>query len=190
MSKLERHPFIFPIKETCINADISKLHVNNCLLYGNWLHYLNKGKTFFGLNYNWPSLTTSDSAIENHYDTYVFSWHLEPWDCDWLEKFCSDHPHQQIVVIGEFPLTNYFQKFPNLKGLVFHCWDIYIKYVLDFFGKNYSFSKKRKYTLSSLCNKPSFTKIFITAYLLKNYYPRNDLLLSWNVIVVKNFVIA
>jgi len=187
MSKLEQHQWIFPLRETCIDADISKLHVNNRLLYGNWLHNLNKGKTFFGLNYNWPDSMASDPTIGTHYDTYVFSWHLEQWDNDWLEKFCLEHPSQQIVVIGEFPLSSSYQKFPNLKGLVFHCWDLYVPFILNSFGENYSFPATRQYRVSSLCNKPSFTKIFVTAHLLKNYYPRDDLLLSWNINKLQQF---
>ena len=181
MSSLEYHQYIFSSGDICINADISQLHVNSRLLYGDWLHTLNKGKTFFGLHYNWPRLMQSDPTIGTHYDTYVFSWHLEQWDNDWLEKFCEDHPSQQIVVIGEFPMSHSYQRFPNLKSLVFHCWDLYIPFILNSFGKNYSFPEKQQYRVSSLCNKPSFTKIFVTAYLLKNYYPRDDLLLSWNI---------
>ena len=181
MSQLEQDQWIFPRWDVCVNADISQLHTNNQLLYSDWLHKLNKGKTFFGLNYNWPGQYKLD-PIGNFYDTYVFSWHLEPWDHDWLEKFCEEHPSQQIVIIGEFPLSISYQKrFPNLKCLVNHCWHLFVPHVLDFFGKNYLFPKKREYTVSSLCNMPSMTKAFVTAHLLKNYYPRDDLLLSWNI---------
>lgn len=177
MSDLIYDTYIFPTVDTCLDADITQLHPNNQILYGQWLHKLKKGRTWFGLHWDWPDLNFK-GIIPDDCDTYVFSWHLENWDHDWLDKFCQSHPNQQVIAIGEFQEKS---QHPNLKILVFHCWDLLISYVLETFGNNHEFKEPKKYLVSSLCNKPSFTKTLITAYLIKNYYPHDQLLVSWNI---------
>lgn len=167
--------YIFPVHDICMNGDISSLHINNQILYGDLLSKLQKGKTWYGLNYDWPN--NCSHPIPEDADTYVFSWHLENWDNHWLDQFCEKHPTQQVVVIGEFKEV---PRHKNLRILVYHCWAIYASYLLRTFGNEYKFSKDRVYRLSSLCNKPSFLKALVSAYLLEHYYPRSDLLLSWN----------
>lgn len=176
------HSWIFPTHDICIDGDISSLHLNNQILYGDLLGKLKKGRTWYGLHYDWPE--DFSHLIPEDVDTYVFSWHLENWDNHWLDRFCEKHPDQQVIVIGEFDAV---PRHKNLKILVYHCWSTFVPYLLKTFGKEYKFSKDRTYRLSSLCNKPSFLKTLISAYLLKQYYPRPDLLLSWNKNVRKEY---
>jgi hypothetical protein len=172
---LQYHPWVFQQEQSCVNADLSNIHCNSRLLYGQWLHQLNRGRTWYGLHYDWP--TGRPSAVPEGFDTYVISWHIENWDNDWLDAFCESHPNQLIVIIGEF---NEVPRYPNLKTLVHHCWYLVIPYILQLFDTNYQFKETRKYTLSSLCNKPTQLKTLVSAYLLKNFFQRDDLLLSWN----------
>ena len=175
MPGLVKHDWIFPIHDVTVDGDLSMLHPNNQLLYGEFLHLLKKGRTWFGLNFDWPS--DCPALIPENFDTYVFSWHLENWDNHWLDRFCETHPSQQIVVIGEFDAESHHD---NLRILVHHCWHLFVPYLLDTFGAANKFCKHRPYRLSSLCNKPSVLKALISAHLLEKYHPRNDLLLSWN----------
>jgi hypothetical protein len=152
-------------------------------LYQGWLFDLKKGKTFFGLNWNWPS-NCFDSTIDGFYDTYVFSWHVENWDHEWLKNFCKNHPDSQIIVISEFALDinyyNYYRDIKNLKCLVHHCWDQLIDEVLTIDNPQYVSVFDRKYKFSSLVNKPSYFKTLVTAYLMSTY-DLNDTILSWNI---------
>jgi len=153
-------------------------------LYQGWLLDLKKGKTFFGLNWNWPS-NLFDSTINGFYDTYVFSWHIENWDHAWLKNFCETHPDSQIVVISEFPLDNnnyhnFYRKIKNLKCLVHHWWDHLIDEVLTIDDSPYVPVITRKYKFSSLASKPSYFKVLFTAYLMTTH-DLHDTIISWNV---------
>lgn len=169
--------YIFPMYDVCVDADLSTLHINNQILYADVLAPLKKGHTWYGLNYSWPDHCDHDPIPEG-FDTYVFSNHDENWDSVWLDRFCQSHPNQQVVMIGEFDET---PRHPNLKILVWYYLYLYIPYLLKTFGQGCEFSVMKRYRLSSLCNKPSYLKALTTAYLLKNHYPREDLLLSWNI---------
>ena len=164
--------------ELLLNDDISSLSFRSKKLYGDWILDLRKGKTFFGLNWNWPS--TFDSDISGFYDTYVFSWHVEDWPHAWLKDFCESHPDSQVIVLGEFSLCKNYYHLPNLKSLVHHCWHLLIPEVLQFDSHDYVPMHQRKQRLSSLVNKPSYFKSLTTAYLLKNYLGR-DFIFSWNI---------
>lgn len=170
--------YIFPMHDVCIDADLSSLHLNNQILYADVLAPLKKGRTWYGLNYAWPDFFADRHPIPSGFDTYVFSNHHENWDNGWLDRFCQSHPNQQVVMIGEFDETPIHA---NLKILVWNYLYLYVPYLLDTFGEGCAFSRHRRYRLSSLCNKPSYLKALVTAYLLKNYYPRDNLLLSWNI---------
>lgn len=170
---LQYDDWIFPTHDICTNDTVDQLHHNNKLLYQNVLNKLSKGRTWYGLHFDWPG----NFQIPDNADTYVFSWHLENWDNFWLDAFCKNHPEQQIVVIGEFAEV---AQHKNLKTLVYHCWHLYVPYLIEIFGKKHKFITEKHYRLSSLCNKPSYYKSLVTAFLLKNYHPRKDLLLSWN----------
>lgn len=175
---LQYHPYIYQQHQSCVNAELSGLHHNSQLLYGQWLHRLNRGRTWYGLHYMWPSgILGSPIQVPEGFDTYVISWHIENWDNDWLDEFCESHPNQLVVVIGEF---DEIPRYPNLKTLVYHCWHMVIPYILQLYDTDYQFKETRKYTLSSLCNKPTQFKTLVSAYLLKNFFQRDDLLLSWN----------
>jgi hypothetical protein len=178
-------PSWFPKHDVCENYNFHKLHHNNRMLYESWAGQLIKGKTWFHFHANWPTANQNRiKLIPNDADTYVFSWHIENWDHDWLDIFCQTHPNQMVIAIGEFPVPS---KHKNLKTLVYSCQHLVISNVLKNFHTDYTFDNQRRYRLSSLCNKPSFTKIFSTAYLLTRFYPRNDLLLSWNTNVQKEY---
>ena len=152
-------------------------------LYSSWLFDLKKGKTFFGLNWNWPS-NCFDSTINGFYDTYVFSWHVENWDHEWLKNFCETHPDSQVIVISEFNLDinyySYYRKIKNLKCLVHHCWDQLLDEVLTIDDPQYVPTHNRKYKFSSLVNKPSYFKTLVTAYLMLTH-KLDDTILSWNI---------
>lgn len=179
MTQLIYDRCVFPTHNVCTGADLSQLHPNNQLLYNDWLHQLVRGKTWFGLNYDWPSnFPTSPLAIPEGYDTYVISWHLEPWDFDWIENFCTIHRNQQLIIIGEF---DYQSPYDNCKAIKYHCWDLFVPYVLFTFGKSHNFNNKKLYRLSSLVNKPNFTKTLVSSLLHKHYNQNKNLLMSWNV---------
>ena len=169
--------------EQIINDNLDSLSPRAKKLYTGWLLDLKKGKTFFGLNWNWPS-NCFDSTINGFYDTYVFSWHVENWDHEWLKQFCETHPDSQIVVISEFPLNNnyynYYYKIKNLKCLVHHCWDQLINEVLTNNNPAYTQTVDRTHKFSSLVNKPSYFKALITSYILQKYDTK-DIILSWNI---------
>jgi hypothetical protein len=181
MPDLQKFPGWFPEHNFCENYNFQKLHYNNRMLYQDWVGQLVRGKTWFHFNTSWPRSGRGQHIIANFMpndaDTYVFSNHFENWDHSWLDQFCVEHPNQQIIAIGEYPVL---PKHKNLKTLVYSCQHLLIPDILKNFQNNYKFNSSRKYRLSSLCNKPSLTKIFSTAYLLKNFYPKDDLLLSWN----------
>lgn len=180
MKLLHDHDWIFPLHENFLNSDISRLSYNNRLLYGDWILELIDGKTFFGLHFDWPGTLESLSRpidIPDDCDTYVFSWHIENWPHDWLEQFCQNHSNQKVIVIGEYPWKS---DIPNLKVLVHHCWHWVINYVISKFDYQYKPLSERKHKISSLCNRPSLFKTYVTAYISKNYTDLKDVVLSWN----------
>jgi len=164
--------------EVLISNDIKKLSDRSQLWYSEWILSLTKGKTFFGLNWNWPNVFDSDPG--GFYDTYVFSWHVEAWPHDWLKNFCETHADSQIIVIGEYAKPKKYFDLPNLKCLVYHCWGHLLQEVLNYNQSQFVDFKKRKHVLSSLVNKPSYFKALTTAHLLMKHRDK-DLIFSWNI---------
>jgi hypothetical protein len=164
--------------EQVVDDRIDMLSARVRLLYGDWILDLKKGKTFIGLNWNWPNLWWS--GPKEFYDTYVFSWHGENWPNIWLKNFCESHPDSLVIVIGESPIPEKYYDLPNLKSLVYHSWGQMIQDVLQFNHPEYVPMSKRQHLLSSLVNKPSFFKALTTAQLLSKYNHK-DIIYSWNV---------
>ena len=164
--------------ERLTDDNIKKLSSHAQKLYGKWLLSLKQGKTFFGLNWNWPDLFDSDPG--GFYDTYVFSWHVESWPHNWLKEFCEQHPDSQVIVISEYSKPKRYYDLPNLKCLVYHSWGLILSKVLQYNQPNYVPMTKRKNFLSSLVNKPSYFKALTTAHLLM-HHQNKKLIYSWNI---------
>ena len=169
---------IFPIREIVSDGNFGSLSYNNRLLYENWVGKLQKGRTWFGFQFNWPRTWTRTTAnnIPSNFGTYVFSWHLESWPYDWINEFCQTHPDQQIVVIGEF---DGLPPRINLKILKHHCWHLVVPWALAQY--NCEFQSQKQYVLSSLSAKQSYYKALVTAFLNKNFSNRTDIVWSWNI---------
>lgn len=160
--------------------DVTVLKPRTRLLYGDWILELKRGKTLFALNINWEQIDPTE-----FYDTYVFSFHVEQWNNEWLKKFCVEHSDSQIVIISEFPLDrttdSFYQDVYNLKCLVYHCWGVLLDEVLTFDDTIYVPTEFRHCRLSSLVNKPSYFKALVTAHVMMNHGHRKDMILSWNI---------
>jgi len=76
---LEKTQWILDLHNTFTDQNLGDISFNNKLLYKNLLPKLVRGRTWFGLNYTWPSPNQRDQIPQNQ-DTYVFSWHLENVD--------------------------------------------------------------------------------------------------------------
>ena len=174
---LEKTQWILDIHNTFTDKNLKDISFNNKLLYKNLLPKLIRGRTWFGLNYNWPNPNQRNSIPQNQ-DTYVFSWHLENVDWDFLDNFCVTHPNQQIISINEFDNS---RRHPNLLTLKYHCWAEIIPTMLKRYGINHAFTSKRSHLLSCLINKPSLFKTLVASHVFQKYKTRQDLIITWNV---------
>lgn len=152
---------------------INRLNGLSKQLYGDWIHLLSRGRTFFGLNWNWHTNMPPPS-----YDTYVFSFHVEQWNVDWLQQVCQKFSDRRIVVISEFPASDRFLKYANLKVLVHHHYGLIIQEVLHWRQPDFVPAIHRSKRLSSLTNKASFFKALTTAYLMR-HAPQDEIVISW-----------
>jgi len=166
--------------EIIINNDLSGLSDRSARLFKHWILELSRGRTFFGLNYEWPGNRWHPNLIvpEGFYDTYVFSWGLEDWDHSWLREFCITHPDSQVVSISDTPLRPGYYDLPNLRCLVHHCWHVVLADVCSYDQTPFVPSMHRSYRCSSLVNKPSYFKALTTAHVMMHH--RESLLMSWN----------
>lgn len=170
---LQCHPWIFPLHEIIDDRD-SKLSHNNQLLYGDWLFDLFEGKTWIGLQLNWPDHSI---LIPDDMDLYIFSWHLEPWPYDWLISFADSHPNQRIIVIGEFEPC--FLR-ANIQILKRHCWHLVLPTMLSEWNAGNQFRDVRSKLLSCLCGKPNFYRALIFAFITKYLQNESRIIVSWN----------
>lgn len=143
--------------------------------YGQWILELTRGRTLYNLNWSWKSY----SQLPNDFDTYVFSHHVETWDHIALSDFCEKHPNQMVVIIADYPVSEWYAKHKNLKFLVQHFSSFIIKKVLAATESVFIPMSRRSHRMSILVNKPSFYKTLATAYLRK-YHPDADIIMSWN----------
>lgn len=155
---------------------VKNLSHNNHLLYGDWINeIISSPKTWVGLHWNWP--VAYNLSVPDDMDDYVFSWHLEPCDIDWLLQFADDHPNQQITVIGEFDPVILR---PNIRMLKWHCWHLLIATYLKNAADQSTFSVKRRYLLSALCAKANIFKSLVIAYLCMQYSNDARILYTYN----------
>jgi hypothetical protein len=166
--------------EILISEDLSTLRPRTQKLYKDWLLDLRKGRTFFGLNWNVPTAGSSSIDCHGHFDTYVFSWHVEPWQHDWIKEFCLSHPDSQVIIIGEYPLPDRYFPLPNLRVLVYHCWDVLFEEVFSHTLPARVALSDRKHRLSCLTNKPSYFKSLTLCHLLSKHN-KDELIYSHNV---------
>jgi len=166
--------------EIIVNNDLSKLSDRAARLYQHWILELCQGRTFFGLNYEWPSLQWHPNLIvpKGFYDTYVFSWGFEDWDHLWLRQFCQEHKDSQVIVISDTEFKEGYNAPPNLKCLVHHYWHVLFEEMFVYDRTPFVPSSQRQYRCSSLVNKPSYFKALATAHLMMHH--RESLLMSWN----------
>jgi hypothetical protein len=174
MNKFIQHE-IFDIEQ--FTESLTNLNSNTREFYGDWILELRRGKTFFLLNVNWQG---NSQKIPDDYDRYVFSFHVEPWDHQWIKDFCESHSDQEVVVISEYPLNDQYYALPNLQVLVYHCWAWLIPKVLEYDRNHYKISSTRSRHLSSLTNKPSFFKSLTTGYIY-GHQLKNRAIMSWNI---------
>lgn len=175
---LEHEPRIFEEHDCCHGNELHQLKHNNKILFHDLLPQLIRGKTWIALNFNWPSPNLVKNIPQDQ-DTYIFSWHLENIDFDFLDRFCLEHPNQQVIVLSENTDNN---RHPNLKMLQYHCWHHVIPTMLIVHGYNTKFINIRNKRLSSLASKPSLSKALITAYLHCKYKDRTDVIMSWQLL--------
>ena len=166
--------------EIIVDGDLSGLSDRTSRLYRHWILDLSRGRTFFGLNYEWPSNRWHRNLTipQGFYDTYVFSWGNEDWDHQWLRQFCVDHNDSEVIVISDTALPPGYYDLPNLRCLVHHCWHVLLTDVISYDRTPFVPVAHRTWRCSSLVNKPSYFKVLTTAYLMLHY--RDCVLMSWN----------
>lgn len=174
---LRDRPLFFEANEIHVGQATDLSH-NNSLLYGHWLNDLTIGKTWICLNLNWH--VEGAQAAQNppdDMDRYIFSWHLEPIETEWLIDFADRHAQQQIIVICEYdhsPIRN------NIRFVKYHCWHLVLPAVLLAHDMVDVFKNDRSYLLSCLASKGSVFKTLAVAHLLKNYANDQRVFFTWN----------
>lgn len=123
--------------------------------------------TYFMLNLNWPD-HTAITQIPKNFERYVVSFQIEAVDIYWVKQLAEELPHAQIIVLheGKFYSSEYWPK--NLIFLPWITWDEQLRRMAKIYGRQ-DFVENANYKLTSLCNRVSQYKFYVSAYLLKNH---------------------
>lgn len=134
---------------------------------------------YFLLNLYWPSGSLRD-PIPDH-DRYIISFHTEYVDVDWLKKFVESHSQSKILVLfdGSFYLNQNQNFWPhNVTFLRWISWGHQIEIAKQHFGINKHVAVPEK-KISSLVMRATDYKMFVTAYLIKNFR-FDQMIISWH----------
>jgi hypothetical protein len=133
-----------------------------------WIKKLPNKKIYFALFQRYP-----DHNLPNGYDFYVVSFHLEAVDLYWLKKQKVSGP---ILVL--FDGNDYGIKIPGVHFVPYFYWHFQLEKMQSWFGLKEK--DTRRYKFSSVCNRISQSKLWVTTKLLEVAQPCSLIVLnSW-----------
>jgi hypothetical protein len=158
--------FVFDpnVKGTWDNVKSSSLFTHS--IYTTWTKF-DWPDTYFMLNLSWP-----DDAVIDHtpksFEKYIISFQIEAVDIYWVKRLAQQLPHAQIIVLheGKFYDSEYWPK--NIVFLPWITWDEQLRRIANVYGRQ-DFVDTATYKITSLCNRLSQYKFYVSAYLLKNH---------------------
>lgn len=127
---------------------------------------------WLGLNLQWPKFD-----LPLHRAPYFISWHTEYMDVEWLLQQSRRVYPSPMINITDWPCDLSALGMDNIQCLVYDTFAQQISLLKEKFGCETSPSPP-VYKISSLSNRFSQYKKFVTAYLL-NKHNRADMVLSW-----------
>lgn len=150
----------------------SRIRETAASIYGNLDRPISRG-CFVGINLGWPEF-----ALPNHYDRYFLSFHTEYLDVDWIIDQARQVYPKPVMLASDFEII---AGDPWPDNMVFVQY-ITIHKQLEI-GKSRAGIRHRpdmpKYKISSLANRVSQYKRYVTAYLLKTF-PQDCMILSYH----------
>ena len=120
-----------------------------------WIKKLPNKKIYFALFQRWPT-----QNLPAGYDYYILSFHLEAVAIAWLEKQQVTRP---IIVLADGQSYNF--EIPNVYFLTFFYWHYQLIQMQEWFGVKEKTTPKYKF--STVCNRISQSKVWITTKLLE-----------------------
>jgi hypothetical protein len=123
----------------------------------NWISKLPDKKIYFALMQGWDI-----ADLPNGYDYYIVSFHLEVANLPWLKK---QKVNGQIIVLVDsdrFNLT-----IPGVHFLPYFYWHYQIEKMQEWFGVRPTKNLIPQYKFSSVCNRITQSKLWITTKLLE-----------------------
>jgi hypothetical protein len=134
--------------------------------------------TYIDVNLQWPK-----HDVPLSYDRYLFSWHTEYMDVDWLVRQCQRVHPRPVLCITDWPCDAASLGMSNLECVTYTTVDQQIDILIAKFGVPNQIQPPR-FKLSSLSSRVTQYKKFITAYLLQNF-KHEHMMLSWHAKVRK-----
>jgi hypothetical protein len=126
-----------------------------CFLGYEWIKKLPDKKIYFALFQRWPT-----QNLPTGYDYYIVSFHLEAVDIIWLKQQKVSGP---IIVLADGQSYNF--KIPGVHFLPFYYWHYQLNQMQEWFGVKEK--TVPKYKFSSVCNRISQSKLWVTTKLLE-----------------------
>ena len=120
-----------------------------------WIKQLPDKKIYFALFQRWPN-----QNLPTGYDYYIVSFHLEAVDIAWLKQQKVAGP---IIVLLDGQSYNF--KIPGVEFLSFYYWHYQLQQMQEWFGIKEKITPTYKF--SSVCNRISQSKLWITTKLLE-----------------------
>lgn len=125
-----------------------------------WVSQLpNTHKIFCAFWCNW--IYTPD--LPDGFDFYIFSYHIENVNLEWLEQQ-REKVHGKFIVL--FPGQSYDYQIPNTIFISYIDWHNDIEKILSWNGPGSS-NPDKKFKYSAVCNRVTQSKIWITTKLLE-----------------------
>lgn len=121
-----------------------------------WLKQL-PNNTFCALWQRWP-----DKDLPLGYSLYVVSFHLEVVDINWITQQCKNIK-QPIIILSD---SNYYNVLlpANVHCYTFYHWHKQLEQMRRWFGIQEQ--KQKKYKFSTVCNRITQSKLWVTTKLL------------------------
>lgn len=137
-------------------------------LYAEW-HSINWGDTYFVLHMP-PIGHYQNVTIPKNIKKLVISCHIEPIDIEWLRQLAQARPDCQICLLFDglyAPASSYYPG--NVEIYPWLSWHFQLLRMFKSFGHRPNIPKP-KFWASSLCNRSTQFKLYVTAYCVdKNY---------------------
>lgn len=129
--------------------------------------------TYLAINLQWPK-----HDVPLTYERYIFSWHTEYMDVDWLLRQCQRVYPRPVLCVTDWPCDAESFGVDNLVCETYVTLDRQIDILIQNFGVPDGVSPPR-FKLSSLSSRVTQYKKFITAYLLQNF-THDNMMLTWH----------